>query len=193
MFFVTSQTSRKHLSTKSFLITNSLENPRWQDKTAECQIKYGWNISSWFPTSAGYLGRGAVDYEGVIVSTVSSTSLINPGRLLITRSKWAERKPAHMIWGPLWFTGSFLPVAELRPAEFLFVAASVSVSSTLILSSPSLPAGNSKQALRCKTCKMAAHLWCTSELSQQPCHGKVRIHTQFDIEFMYNIGSFPYI
>uniref|UniRef100_A0A096LRQ2 SH3 and cysteine-rich domain-containing protein 2 n=1 Tax=Poecilia formosa TaxID=48698 RepID=A0A096LRQ2_POEFO len=33
--------------------------------------------------------------------------------------------------------------------------------------------GNSKQALRCKTCKMAAHLWCTSELSQQQCHGKV--------------------
>ncbi|XP_076000432.1 SH3 and cysteine-rich domain-containing protein 2-like [Genypterus blacodes] len=32
--------------------------------------------------------------------------------------------------------------------------------------------GNSKQALRCKTCKMAAHLWCTSELSQQPCQGK---------------------
>ncbi|KAG7279110.1 hypothetical protein CRUP_004053 [Coryphaenoides rupestris] len=32
--------------------------------------------------------------------------------------------------------------------------------------------GNSKQALRCKTCKIAAHLWCTSELSQQLCHGK---------------------
>uniref|UniRef100_A0A3Q2XVC4 SH3 and cysteine-rich domain-containing protein 2 n=1 Tax=Hippocampus comes TaxID=109280 RepID=A0A3Q2XVC4_HIPCM len=32
--------------------------------------------------------------------------------------------------------------------------------------------GNSKQALRCKTCKLAAHLWCTSELSQQPCYGK---------------------
>lgn len=32
--------------------------------------------------------------------------------------------------------------------------------------------GNSKQALRCRTCKMAAHLWCTSELSQQPCYGK---------------------
>ncbi|KAJ0058353.1 hypothetical protein NL108_013415, partial [Boleophthalmus pectinirostris] len=31
---------------------------------------------------------------------------------------------------------------------------------------------NSKQALRCKTCKMAAHLWCTSDLSQQPCYGK---------------------
>ncbi|CAL8302714.1 unnamed protein product [Merluccius merluccius] len=32
--------------------------------------------------------------------------------------------------------------------------------------------GNSKQALRCKTCKIAAHLWCTSELSQQLCYGK---------------------
>ncbi|XP_056144363.1 SH3 and cysteine-rich domain-containing protein 2-like [Lampris incognitus] len=32
--------------------------------------------------------------------------------------------------------------------------------------------GNSKQALRCRTCKLAAHLWCTSELSQLPCHGK---------------------
>ncbi|XP_030649828.1 SH3 and cysteine-rich domain-containing protein 2-like [Chanos chanos] len=32
--------------------------------------------------------------------------------------------------------------------------------------------GNSKQGLRCKTCKMGAHLWCTSELSQQPCQGK---------------------
>uniref|UniRef100_A0A3P8TBM3 SH3 and cysteine-rich domain-containing protein 2 n=1 Tax=Amphiprion percula TaxID=161767 RepID=A0A3P8TBM3_AMPPE len=32
--------------------------------------------------------------------------------------------------------------------------------------------GNSKQGLRCKTCKLAAHLWCSSELSQQPCNGK---------------------
>uniref|UniRef100_A0AAZ3SK31 SH3 and cysteine rich domain 2 n=1 Tax=Oncorhynchus tshawytscha TaxID=74940 RepID=A0AAZ3SK31_ONCTS len=32
--------------------------------------------------------------------------------------------------------------------------------------------GNSKQGLRCRTCKMGAHLWCTSELSQQPCNGK---------------------
>ncbi|XP_046894810.1 SH3 and cysteine-rich domain-containing protein 2-like [Hypomesus transpacificus] len=32
--------------------------------------------------------------------------------------------------------------------------------------------GNSKQGLRCKTCKIGAHLWCTSELSQQPCYGK---------------------
>uniref|UniRef100_A0A3Q0TBT4 SH3 and cysteine-rich domain-containing protein 2 n=1 Tax=Amphilophus citrinellus TaxID=61819 RepID=A0A3Q0TBT4_AMPCI len=33
--------------------------------------------------------------------------------------------------------------------------------------------GNSKQGLRCKSCKMATHLWCSSELSQQPCNGKV--------------------
>ncbi|XP_063073451.1 SH3 and cysteine-rich domain-containing protein 2-like [Engraulis encrasicolus] len=33
-------------------------------------------------------------------------------------------------------------------------------------------AGNSKQGLRCKTCKMGAHLWCSSELSQQPCQGR---------------------
>ncbi|KAM8836612.1 SH3 and cysteine-rich domain-containing protein 2-like [Spinachia spinachia] len=32
--------------------------------------------------------------------------------------------------------------------------------------------GNSKQALRCKACKLPAHLWCSSELSQQPCNGK---------------------
>ncbi|KAG9337591.1 hypothetical protein JZ751_028442 [Albula glossodonta] len=32
--------------------------------------------------------------------------------------------------------------------------------------------GNSKQGLRCKTCKLGAHLWCSSELSQQPCNGK---------------------
>ncbi|XP_028287442.1 SH3 and cysteine-rich domain-containing protein 2-like isoform X2 [Parambassis ranga] len=31
---------------------------------------------------------------------------------------------------------------------------------------------NSKQGLRCKACKLAAHLWCSSELSQQPCNGK---------------------
>ncbi|XP_037547004.1 SH3 and cysteine-rich domain-containing protein 2-like [Nematolebias whitei] len=32
--------------------------------------------------------------------------------------------------------------------------------------------GNSKQGLRCKSCKLAAHLWCSSELSQQACNGK---------------------
>ncbi|KAJ8364513.1 hypothetical protein SKAU_G00133440 [Synaphobranchus kaupii] len=33
--------------------------------------------------------------------------------------------------------------------------------------------GNSKQGLRCKACKLGAHLWCSSELSQQPCNGKI--------------------
>ncbi|XP_038128559.1 SH3 and cysteine-rich domain-containing protein 2-like [Cyprinodon tularosa] len=32
--------------------------------------------------------------------------------------------------------------------------------------------GNSKQGLRCKACKLAAHLWCSSELSQLACNGK---------------------
>ncbi|KAF4073540.1 hypothetical protein AMELA_G00244370 [Ameiurus melas] len=32
--------------------------------------------------------------------------------------------------------------------------------------------GNSKQGLRCRTCKISAHLWCTADLSQQPCQGK---------------------
>ncbi|CAG02833.1 unnamed protein product, partial [Tetraodon nigroviridis] len=48
--------------------------------------------------------------------------------------------------------------------------------------------GNSKQALRCKTCKIAAHLWCTSELSQQPCHGKVQISFLF-LSFKRNFSS----
>ncbi|CAL8259953.1 unnamed protein product [Arctogadus glacialis] len=33
--------------------------------------------------------------------------------------------------------------------------------------------GNSKQGIRCKTCKLGAHLWCSSELSTQPCNGKL--------------------
>ncbi|XP_043090032.1 SH3 and cysteine-rich domain-containing protein 2-like [Puntigrus tetrazona] len=33
-------------------------------------------------------------------------------------------------------------------------------------------AGNSKQGLRCRTCKMGAHLWCLSEVSEKPCQGK---------------------
>ncbi|XP_058532006.1 SH3 and cysteine-rich domain-containing protein 2 [Ochotona princeps] len=32
--------------------------------------------------------------------------------------------------------------------------------------------GNSKQGLRCKTCKVSVHLWCSEEISRQPCPGK---------------------
>uniref|UniRef100_F6UY67 SH3 and cysteine-rich domain-containing protein 2 n=1 Tax=Monodelphis domestica TaxID=13616 RepID=F6UY67_MONDO len=32
--------------------------------------------------------------------------------------------------------------------------------------------GNSKQGLRCKTCKASVHLWCSEEISHQQCPGK---------------------
>uniref|UniRef100_A0A670YJ94 SH3 and cysteine-rich domain-containing protein 2 n=1 Tax=Pseudonaja textilis TaxID=8673 RepID=A0A670YJ94_PSETE len=32
--------------------------------------------------------------------------------------------------------------------------------------------GNSKQGLRCKTCKVSVHLWCSEEVSHQQCLGK---------------------
>ncbi|KAF7239109.1 SH3 and cysteine-rich domain-containing protein 2 [Varanus komodoensis] len=32
--------------------------------------------------------------------------------------------------------------------------------------------GNSKQGLRCKTCKVSVHLWCSEEVSHQHCLGK---------------------
>ncbi|XP_036786412.2 SH3 and cysteine-rich domain-containing protein 2 isoform X1 [Manis pentadactyla] len=32
--------------------------------------------------------------------------------------------------------------------------------------------GNSKQGLRCKTCKVSVHLWCSEEISHQQCAGK---------------------
>ncbi|KAB0398631.1 hypothetical protein E2I00_013878 [Balaenoptera physalus] len=34
--------------------------------------------------------------------------------------------------------------------------------------------GNSKQGLRCKTCKVSVHLWCSEEISHQQCPGKTR-------------------
>ncbi|XP_064421689.1 SH3 and cysteine-rich domain-containing protein 2 [Latimeria chalumnae] len=33
--------------------------------------------------------------------------------------------------------------------------------------------GNSKQGLRCKTCKVSVHLWCSEEVSHQQCIGRV--------------------
>ncbi|OCT59920.1 SH3 and cysteine-rich domain-containing protein 2 [Xenopus laevis] len=33
--------------------------------------------------------------------------------------------------------------------------------------------GNSKQGLRCKTCKIGVHLWCSEEVSHQQCLGKM--------------------
>ncbi|XP_061446541.1 SH3 and cysteine-rich domain-containing protein 2 isoform X2 [Rhineura floridana] len=34
--------------------------------------------------------------------------------------------------------------------------------------------GNSKQGLRCKTCKASVHLWCSEEVSHQQCPGKMQ-------------------
>ncbi|XP_066485202.1 SH3 and cysteine-rich domain-containing protein 2 isoform X2 [Tiliqua scincoides] len=34
--------------------------------------------------------------------------------------------------------------------------------------------GNSKQGLRCKTCKVSVHLWCSEEVSHQQCTGKTQ-------------------
>ncbi|XP_042327077.1 SH3 and cysteine-rich domain-containing protein 2 [Sceloporus undulatus] len=34
--------------------------------------------------------------------------------------------------------------------------------------------GNSKQGLRCKTCKVSVHLWCSEEVSHQQCPGKAQ-------------------
>ncbi|XP_031750576.1 SH3 and cysteine-rich domain-containing protein 2 isoform X2 [Xenopus tropicalis] len=34
-------------------------------------------------------------------------------------------------------------------------------------------AGNSKQGLRCKMCKIGVHLWCSEEVSHQQCLGKM--------------------
>ncbi|XP_077170601.1 SH3 and cysteine-rich domain-containing protein 2 isoform X1 [Paroedura picta] len=34
--------------------------------------------------------------------------------------------------------------------------------------------GNSKQGLRCKTCKVSVHLWCSEEVSHQLCSGKTQ-------------------
>lgn len=119
-----------------------------------------------------------LEEELLIMKPVSVTSdslarLIKLGLLLITLYLCKE-KPAHMIWRTL---------LNLQPPVFyvfllFFMDASTSASSVLSGLSLCFSAGNSKQALRCKTCKLAAHLWCTSELSQQLCHGKVRIHTK---------------
>lgn len=138
-------------------------------------------MSSCFPISLSCFARRAVHYEAVSVSSGCSASLIKLGQGLISFSTWTE-KNLH-----IWCKGHFVLLALSAECTsvacwffiFLFVTASMSVSPAFILSSLSHSAGNSKQALRCKTCKMAAHLWCTSELSQQPCHGKVRnTHTK---------------
>ncbi|KAK3559808.1 hypothetical protein QTP86_020792, partial [Hemibagrus guttatus] len=62
-------------------------------------------------------------------------------------------------------SGTIRPESKVKQRKFL-------ADSTSILAGKHGGPGNSKQGLRCKTCKLAAHLWCSSELSQQVCNGK---------------------
>lgn len=43
---------------------------------------------------------------------------------------------------------------------------------TVTVCPPPLPAGNSRQGLRCKACKAGVHLWCSEGISHQQCPGK---------------------
>ncbi|XP_006638324.2 SH3 and cysteine-rich domain-containing protein 2 isoform X1 [Lepisosteus oculatus] len=64
------------------------------------------------------------------------------------------------------------PSAQLRPLKTHFFQEHVFRRPTYCQLCKHMIVGNSKQGLRCKACKLSAHLWCSSELSQQQCNGK---------------------
>ncbi|XP_064177974.1 SH3 and cysteine-rich domain-containing protein 2-like isoform X3 [Anguilla rostrata] len=64
------------------------------------------------------------------------------------------------------------PPAQLRPLKTHCFQEHVFRRPTHCQMCKHMIVGNSKQGLRCKACKLGAHLWCSSELSQQPCNGK---------------------
>ncbi|XP_036402922.1 SH3 and cysteine-rich domain-containing protein 2-like [Megalops cyprinoides] len=64
------------------------------------------------------------------------------------------------------------PPAQLRPLKMHCFQEHVFRRPTHCQLCKHMIVGNSKQGLRCKSCKLGAHLWCSSELSQQPCNGK---------------------
>lgn len=145
------QLKEKTRSTHCFLTAGA---HIWKNIITQCHINFDWNISSWFPIS-GSSGNSCL--------------------LCLSREKPAQTKP----WSEAHFGSLALSARSWSAAsgESLSVPSSMCESCALLLPSLSLSAGNSKQALRCKTCKIAAHLWCTSELSQQACHGKVQKHS----------------
>lgn len=49
--------------------------------------------------------------------------------------------------------------------------------------------GNSKQGLRCKTCKVSVHLWCSEEISHQQCPGKTVSERCHVVEWLNGGGS----
>ncbi|XP_061088390.1 SH3 and cysteine-rich domain-containing protein 2-like [Conger conger] len=64
------------------------------------------------------------------------------------------------------------PPAQLRPLKTHCFQEHVFRRPTHCQLCKHMIVGNSKQGLRCKACKLGTHLWCSSELSQQPCNGK---------------------
>uniref|UniRef100_A0A8C9EA49 SH3 and cysteine-rich domain-containing protein 2 n=1 Tax=Phocoena sinus TaxID=42100 RepID=A0A8C9EA49_PHOSS len=70
------------------------------------------------------------------------------------------------------------PLAPLKPVrlhsfqEHVFKRASPSSLDHPPLAKPTFFPGNSKQGLRCKTCKVSVHLWCSEDISHQQCPGK---------------------
>ncbi|KAG7492266.1 hypothetical protein MATL_G00012590 [Megalops atlanticus] len=64
------------------------------------------------------------------------------------------------------------PPAQLRPLKMHCFQEHVFRRPTHCQLCKHMIVGNSKQGLRCKSCKLGAHLWCSSELSQQLCNGK---------------------
>ncbi|XP_030630874.1 SH3 and cysteine-rich domain-containing protein 2-like [Chanos chanos] len=65
-----------------------------------------------------------------------------------------------------------MPQSQTRPQKTHFFQEYVFRRPTVCQQCKQMITGNSKQGLRCKTCKLGAHLWCSSELSQQACYGK---------------------
>uniref|UniRef100_A0A8C6WZ03 SH3 and cysteine-rich domain-containing protein 2 n=1 Tax=Neogobius melanostomus TaxID=47308 RepID=A0A8C6WZ03_9GOBI len=85
--------------------------------------------------------------------------------------RWRPARPCWVTPAPPPLSPS-LPAKPVRPQINHCFQDHVFRKPTTCQHCKNMIVGNSKQALRCKTCKMAAHLWCTSELSQQPCYGK---------------------
>ncbi|OWK14934.1 hypothetical protein Celaphus_00001220 [Cervus elaphus hippelaphus] len=64
------------------------------------------------------------------------------------------------------------PLATLRPVRLHSFQEHVFKRASPCELCRQLIVGNSKQGLRCKTCKVSVHLWCSEEISRQKCPGK---------------------
>ncbi|KAI5944531.1 SH3 and cysteine-rich domain-containing protein 2 [Manis javanica] len=84
--------------------------------------------------------------------------------------------PASTDWGLPTSTPSPCPVprplAPLKPVRLHSFQEHVFKRANPCELCHQLIVGNSKQGLRCKTCKVSVHLWCSEEISHQQCAGK---------------------